>query len=165
VKALELSDYLNPDILPNTAEVPHDQLVFTLRELERAKEDYGRAAKLVADMHAAAVGEVRGPIRGVVEDVADLRAELGRLEECSVDGIPNCNDKGQPDSEWCNACLLAVKRQAEAKLRDIEESHRRELERVAAAVRIATRDACGSGANPEDLIPDLGPLIAGVKLG
>jgi chaperonin cofactor prefoldin len=32
-------------------------------------------------MHAAAVGGVRGPARGVVEDVADLRAERDRLRQ------------------------------------------------------------------------------------
>ena len=36
------------------------------------KADYERACKLVADMHAAAVGEVRGPSIGPVEDVAAL---------------------------------------------------------------------------------------------
>lgn len=45
-------------------------------ENERLKEDYERACKTVADMHAAAVGEIMGPKRGVVEDVADIRTEL-----------------------------------------------------------------------------------------
>lgn len=40
---------------------------------------YGKACKLVADMHLAAVGEVKGPNRGVVEDIADLRAERDEL--------------------------------------------------------------------------------------
>lgn len=39
------------------------------------------ACKLVADMHAAAVGEIRGPILGVVEDVAELRAQLAASEQ------------------------------------------------------------------------------------
>ena len=46
-------------------------------ELARHKEDYGRACKLVADMHGAATGKPgEGPRRGVVEDVADLHAAL-----------------------------------------------------------------------------------------
>ncbi|MEU0037229.1 hypothetical protein [Streptomyces sp. NPDC006333] len=45
-------------------------------EAERFKADCLSACGTIADMHAAAVGEVRGPIRGVVEDVADVRAEL-----------------------------------------------------------------------------------------
>ncbi|HEX7825485.1 MAG TPA: hypothetical protein VF477_11325 [Mycobacterium sp.] len=38
---------------------------------DRYQRDYLGACEQVAAMHAAAVGEVRGPIRGVVEDVAD----------------------------------------------------------------------------------------------
>ena len=47
-------------------------------DAEQYKADYLGACKLVADMHAAAVGEVRGPNRGVVEDVQDRieRAEM-----------------------------------------------------------------------------------------
>ena len=51
-----------------------------IRELESAKAEALRfrdqhlhACHLVAQMHAAAVGEVTGPNRGVVEDVEDLR--------------------------------------------------------------------------------------------
>ena len=50
-------------------------------ENERLKEDYERACKTVADMHAAAVGEIMGPKRGVVEDVADIRTELEQLRK------------------------------------------------------------------------------------
>jgi len=39
----------------------------------RFKEEHQAACHLVAQMHAAAVGEVAGPNRGVVEDVEDLR--------------------------------------------------------------------------------------------
>lgn len=48
-------------------------------EVERLKEEHGRACETIAAMHAAAVGEVRGSVRGVVEDVADLRADNQRL--------------------------------------------------------------------------------------
>jgi vacuolar-type H+-ATPase subunit I/STV1 len=47
------------------------------------KEDYQRACRTVASMHLAAMGEVVGPNRGVVEDIADLKAERDRLQsEC-----------------------------------------------------------------------------------
>lgn len=46
---------------------------------ERLREDYERACKTVAEMHAAAVGEIRGPTVGTVEDVAAVRAEVLRL--------------------------------------------------------------------------------------
>jgi len=48
----------------------------TDKTAEEWKADYEGACKTVAMMHAAAVGEVTGPTRGVVEDVADLRAAL-----------------------------------------------------------------------------------------
>ena len=48
-------------------------------EALQQKENYDRACQLVAAMHAAAVGEITGPKRGVVEDVADLRAERDAL--------------------------------------------------------------------------------------
>jgi len=45
-------------------------------DLADARRDYLNACRTIAEMHAAAVGELRGPGRGVVEDVADVRAEL-----------------------------------------------------------------------------------------
>ena len=47
--------------------------------LKQAKEDHESACGLVASMHCAAVGSMRGPIRGVIEDVEDLAAEAERL--------------------------------------------------------------------------------------
>jgi chromosome segregation ATPase len=59
--------------------------IANLMEAERdeAREDYREACATVAQMHAAAVGEVTGPKRGVVEDVADAVAAARRkaLEE------------------------------------------------------------------------------------
>lgn len=45
------------------------------------RDEYDFACQTIAAMHAAAVGEVRGPIRGVVEDVADLRARCQAAED------------------------------------------------------------------------------------
>jgi len=62
-------------------------------ELDRLRADYERACKTIAAMHAAAVGGARGPSRGVVEDVADLRrtaetfAALHRAAEETVTRI------------------------------------------------------------------------------
>lgn len=42
-------------------------------EVEQLNAECQKQAELVADMHAAAMGCVCAPIRGVVEDVADLR--------------------------------------------------------------------------------------------
>ena len=43
---------------------------------DRARRDYEGACHLVAKMHHAATGAVTGPARGVVEDVAGVRARL-----------------------------------------------------------------------------------------
>lgn len=49
-------------------------------KVAQLEEGYGRACKLVADVHAAASGRPGdGPRRGVIEDVADLRAALMEL--------------------------------------------------------------------------------------
>lgn len=46
-------------------------------KVAQLEEDYGRACKLVADMHAAATGRIGdGPRVGVIEDVAAVRAAL-----------------------------------------------------------------------------------------
>jgi len=50
-------------------------------ELQGARDSYDRACKTVALMHAAAVGEMRGPTIGVVEDVEAVRAELQQARE------------------------------------------------------------------------------------
>ena len=51
-----------------------------VRELEeenaRLKDNHEAACVIIADMHAAAIGEVTGPKLGVVKDVADVRAQL-----------------------------------------------------------------------------------------
>lgn len=50
-------------------------------DAERYKRDYLNACKTIADMHAAAVGRSDiGPIRGVIEDVEDVRLRAERAE-------------------------------------------------------------------------------------
>jgi hypothetical protein len=46
------------------------------KQLEGMESDYESACVLVAKMHEAAVGGIRGPIAGVVEDVLNLRTKL-----------------------------------------------------------------------------------------
>ena len=48
---------------------------------DRYLADYEGACELVGKMHAAAVGEVRGPDMGPVEDVAALRGDRDRCHE------------------------------------------------------------------------------------
>jgi hypothetical protein len=50
-------------------------------ELQGVRDAYDRSCKTVALMHAAAVGEMRGPTIGVVEDVEAVRAELQQARE------------------------------------------------------------------------------------
>lgn len=51
-------------------------------ELSNMRAAHDSACRTVADMHAAAVGAERsGPIRGVVEDVADVRAHLDGMRD------------------------------------------------------------------------------------
>jgi hypothetical protein len=47
----------------------------------RFRGEYEDACKTLALMHAAAVGEVAGPKRGVIEDIADLKSERDQLKE------------------------------------------------------------------------------------
>lgn len=59
-------------------------LADTRRDLDEMRGDYERACVTVAAMHEAAVGEVRGPDRGVVEDVADVRASVERARKLAT---------------------------------------------------------------------------------
>lgn len=56
--------------------------VIALRaELAQAREEYQNACALVARMHEAAMGEITGPVLGVVEDVANIRSQLAQARE------------------------------------------------------------------------------------
>jgi hypothetical protein len=72
------------------------------KDAERLRDDYGNACKLVADMHMAAMGQAIGPVRGVVEDVADLRAEVERLR-ATLNTIAR-----HYSSDWPQACRANV---------------------------------------------------------
>ena len=49
-------------------------------DLRDMRDYYMRACKVVSDMHMAATGGVVGPVLGVIEDVAALRAERDSLK-------------------------------------------------------------------------------------
>jgi len=68
----------------NEIEALTKELEYAEEEAERFKEEHQGACHLVAQMHAAAVGEVTGPNRGVVEDVEDLRL---RAEKAEADNV------------------------------------------------------------------------------
>lgn len=64
-------------------------------EIADRRADYERACALVADMHAAAMGGVVGPARGIVEDVADLRAERDALHKALAGALEAMELHGQ----------------------------------------------------------------------
>lgn len=49
------------------------------KSLEGLAAAFEHACQTVAEMHKAAVGSTRGPIRGVIEDVADLKERHDKL--------------------------------------------------------------------------------------
>src|ERR1051325_202839 len=61
-------------------------------QLAQAQHDYKHACETIAKMHAAAMGEVTGPKRGVIEDGEQVRLDKERLlgltdaltRQCSV---------------------------------------------------------------------------------
>jgi hypothetical protein len=59
-----------------------------IAERDKLRADYESACKLVADMHAAAMGGVVGPAAGVVEDVAALREDAKRFRWLRGDFSP-----------------------------------------------------------------------------
>lgn len=59
--------------------VAMERTVVLRASLDQRTADYERACQTIAAMHQAAVGEVTGPRRGVVEDVVDLRHAAGAL--------------------------------------------------------------------------------------
>ena len=63
------------DLIRDANALPEAQreIVELKKERDRFKEEHAEACHTIAKMHEAAVGEVTGPNRGVIEDVADIR--------------------------------------------------------------------------------------------
>jgi len=59
----------------------YDQFAKLEAERDARHNDYTDACKLVAEMHGQIVGMGNGPMRGVVEDVADVVADRNRLRD------------------------------------------------------------------------------------
>jgi NTP pyrophosphatase (non-canonical NTP hydrolase) len=83
-------------------------------EIIRLKGDHQRACETIAAMHMEAVGEVRGPTRGVITDVADLRRERDELRNKAA------------SLEFANAALTATSAIQGAAVKMLKE----QLERV-----------------------------------
>jgi len=99
-----------------------DSYADLLARVEGLERERDEAYILTARMHEAAVGSVRGPIVGVVEDMANLRSRLAdlerqvaaaqagatRLRECLVDFAENglradlspTHDLDNPEEFW-----------------------------------------------------------------
>lgn len=78
-------------------------------ERDRARRDHGGACHLVAKMHHAATGAVTGPARGVVEDVAGVRARLLAAESRAERLAEALRHAGSPyadplDTQTCPRC-------------------------------------------------------------
>jgi hypothetical protein len=83
-------------------------------ENERLRDDHGKACKLVSDMHYAATGSITGPKRGVVEDIADLRAVNERLlserdvQEAALSNVRSDFRELARETEQLRQALVAV---------------------------------------------------------
>lgn len=70
-----------------------EELEEARRELAEMRSNYENACVTIAKMHEAAVGEVRGPIYGVVKDVSTLRQKMLRLNMERNQYIQACNNR------------------------------------------------------------------------
>lgn len=90
---------------------PVDDIAALYNEYVRAKEEYSGVCKTMAEMHAAAVGEIRGPDVGLVEDVAALRAACLAAKEGIERAWGIIANAGQGDwtnretPEWVQAAI------------------------------------------------------------
>ena len=75
-------DFANEQAEKARAETAAAVLAFEEERRHRlkAESDHGGACATIAKMHAAAVGELRGPTCGIVEDVEDLRKDRDAAE-------------------------------------------------------------------------------------
>lgn len=80
-------DDLNPQMILDRFDAAEANAKQLFDDAERFKKQAEDASALVARMHAAAVGEIKGPERGVVEDVEDLRTWYLN----AVDGLNRAN--------------------------------------------------------------------------
>lgn len=131
-------------VTPETVEIPANEVTLPdprelvaeaeLRfERNEMRRNYDSACKTIADMHAAATGrEGIGPVRGVVEDVEDVRqrAERAEAERVAADNVLRavCEVFGGPHQDPVLKAreTLARAERAEAKLKAFAETYHRE---------------------------------------
>ncbi|WP_405195160.1 hypothetical protein [Streptomyces anulatus] len=105
-------------------------------DAERFKADHEAACRTIAEMHEAATGRTgMGPIRGVVEDVADVRARAEKAEKALAAaehriGILNAVDAGRAHGAQR---IMAERDQAQ---RDAKEAKERARVAHVAAYRV-----------------------------
>ncbi|MFF9284848.1 coiled-coil domain-containing protein [Streptomyces griseosporeus] len=103
-------------------------------EAKRFKADYLNACQTIATMHAAATGyDDRGPVRGVVEDVADMRARMLAAEEALTNEQRERAEAAQLSHQYRNRAEQAEQRLA--RIRDMADAWER---RLPASIRTAT---------------------------
>lgn len=97
-------------------------------DAHRYRDDYQRACTQIADMHAAAFGgQVRGPNRGVVEDIEDLYARAQAAEE------------GLSNALRTNAVLREDYKKLYARCKDLEDVEEQAREYRHRALRAETQ--------------------------
>lgn len=99
---------------PDFEQTEHDPAAETIptygelcAEIERWREEYFGACQTIAAMHAAAMGRQSDPIRGVVEDVQDLRyaadavgARCDKLKRLGYEMVAELSDDSPASTAW-----------------------------------------------------------------
>lgn len=126
-------------------------------ETKAAKADYEGACKTIADMHAAAVGEVRGPKRGVVEDVAALRKELRGLQHAVFHALDDSEvrDDGQLIQIGDNALLCRLVPDEHPEPMFTDDERKKVIQECADAIRDHCEACDGTGHESSD--PEASP--------
>lgn len=90
--------------------ITSDQLDALYAERDEHKQSYLNACKTIAAMHAAAVGrDDEGPIRGVVEDVEDVRLRAERVRDLRDRWVKaGPPPLGVPIARWWDARLIEL---------------------------------------------------------
>lgn len=80
-------------------------------ELSCLREAYERACQTIAAMHAAAVGEVRAPRRGAVQDVLDAREEMREeIDHLASLVATTTHQLGKVNAQLIESCTFYEKR-------------------------------------------------------
>jgi NTP pyrophosphatase (non-canonical NTP hydrolase) len=90
---VEMEKHADPVLKREPSRPREDRMKELQTKLDEANAQLDSVDKMVARMHAAAVGEVTGPKRGVVEDIEDMRAELVQLRKEKADADTLVNEQ------------------------------------------------------------------------